>query len=160
MKTYLLEFHHFLETCYPDKTFDELEIELSDPTDDNISISRNSYCANPTPPHTSNILVASTRKKDKMQAFQNTLVSRHPDSVKKASSSTKPPTGYITAAEIYNGYTASMNLSQFTTKIDESTNTVLGTRVSRLLCARKVQPEMISEELDGGYHGRWRQGGS
>ena len=125
MKAYLLEFRQFLEVCYPDKAFDGLEIELSDPTDDNISASKNSYCANPTPPHTSNILVASTRKKDKMQAFQNTLASRYPDSAKKATSPSKPFTGYTTAAEIYNGYTASINLSQLTTKIDESTNTVL-----------------------------------
>jgi hypothetical protein len=60
-----------------------------------------------------------------MQAFQNTLASMYLDSAKKATSPSKPFTGYTTAAEIYNGYTASINLSQLTTKIDESTNTVL-----------------------------------
>jgi hypothetical protein len=110
---------------YPDKTFENLEIELSDPTDDDISVSKNSYCANPNPPRTSNILVASTSRKDKMQAFQSTLAAKYPASAKHTSQLNSPTQGYTTAAEIYNGYNATFNLSQLATKIDASTDKVL-----------------------------------
>ena len=49
MRSYLLGFQSFLETSYPDKTFDDLEIELSDPTDDDISVSKKLLLCQPNP---------------------------------------------------------------------------------------------------------------
>jgi hypothetical protein len=68
MRAYLLDLRTFLEMSYPDKNFDEMEIELSDPTDDNISVSKNSYCTNPNPPNSSNILFYLSRHMDSQQA--------------------------------------------------------------------------------------------
>ena len=60
-----------------------------------------------------------------MQAFQSTLAAKYPDSAKHASQLTSPTQGHTTAAEIYNGYTASLSFSQLATKINASTNKVL-----------------------------------
>ena len=122
MRTYLLTFRDYLLSSYPGKCFDDMEIELSDPTDDDISVSKNSYQFNPHPQSSSNVLVASLRKKDSGQAFQSTLAANVPESARKASQPACKPTSHTANTGNY-GSQLTLNPQQITDKVQLITAT-------------------------------------
>ena len=123
MKAYLVdEFEILLRRSYSAKSFDDLEIELADPTDDNIVASRNSFHLAPTPPINTNVIVSSTKKAKKVQAYQATLMSQLNDSSKAMQGT--PTTNKAETACFY-GLDRAPSQPEVIQKIDESTATIL-----------------------------------